>query len=110
MTHLNITNQFMPAADLGLQNPLPPLNRGKGTTKPLVVHESVPIKSRRYLGYGVSADVADPALPCPVVGDSIKARVRGRINVATAQTSWKRSQCGVPTPPDHANRNMNMHS
>jgi len=63
MTHLNISNQFMPAADVGPQNPLPPLTRDKGRTKPLVVHESVPIESRRYLGYGVSADVADPALP-----------------------------------------------
>ena len=63
MTTLTITNELIPAAELGPQNPLPQLNRSKDGAKPLVVHESVPMDYRKYLGYGVSADVADPALP-----------------------------------------------
>ncbi|RPJ33715.1 MAG: DUF5107 domain-containing protein [Verrucomicrobiaceae bacterium] len=63
MTSLTITDQLIPAADLGPQNPLPQLSRSTGESKPLTVYESVPVESRKYLGYGVSADVADPALP-----------------------------------------------
>ena len=63
MTRLDFIDRLIPAAEVGPENPLPQLTRSEGERKSLSVHENVPDEYRTYLGYGVSADVADPALP-----------------------------------------------
>ncbi|MBN1344459.1 MAG: DUF5107 domain-containing protein [Phycisphaerae bacterium] len=52
MTDLRMTTLHMPAARLGLENPLPPLSWPRQLSSGVEVHESVPEIDREGLGYG----------------------------------------------------------
>ncbi len=91
MTSLTIEQLILPAAELGPDNPLPPLVRDPRVNKPLEIDASVPSEYAASIGYGVGSDYADPALPYTMQDSYSRNRSERPFKVAVLENDYIRA-------------------